>query len=484
MSRAWSSTRRADSTAWPGGWRFPAASSRVLNVPEKGSPTATGAVGYQGDLGRLQAWVLGPLALRGWTLGGTFAGQGTLQETGAVIGGALDTTLTNLTLENVNGKRLKEPELRLRVRGDFSPRKGVIELQQCELASTLLGGSTAGKVATQAGRTDLDLTGDVYYDLERLSQLLTPYTGEMLRFSGQGKAPTTFRGPFNLAEMQANSTFNWTSAYAYGFRLGPGALKAELAGGVVRAQPVTLSANDGKLQFTPSLRIAPAPMELAIDPGLVAQQVRLDPTMCSCVLKYAAPSVANVAQAEGQFSIQIDSCRIPVASPWTSDAAGKLILHNGQIGPGPLVAQLTALFGNVSAARLQKEATVPFIVREGRVHHQSMELAFPELTIRTSGSVGFDQSLALTVEIPLPERLTQNQLAALRGQAVQIPIAGSLDRPAIDPRAFAEVQRKLAVGAVQGVIQNGLRDALQRNNLPVDAQELGNQLNRLLPPRR
>ena len=40
----------------------------------------------------------------------------------------------------------------------------------------------------------------------------------------------------------------------------------------------------------------------------------------------------------------------------------------------------------------------------GRIYHEGLELRFSDLTIRTSGSVGVDQSLALLAEMPVPPK--------------------------------------------------------------------------------
>ena len=107
----------------------------------------------------------------------------------------------------------------------------------------------------------------------------------------------------------------------------------------------------------------------------------------------------------------------------------------------------------------------------GRVYHQGLELVFPELTIRTQGSVGLDQSLQIVAEMPIPPKwLAANATLgnALRNQTITLPIGGSLSRPQIDRRAFDQYSQQFLRKATEGVLQN----------------ELNKQFDRLLQPRK
>jgi translocation and assembly module TamB len=113
----------------------------------------------------------------------------------------------------------------------------------------------------------------------------------------------------------------------------------------------------------------------------------------------------------------------------------------------------------------------------GRVYHTGLELHFPELTIRLSGSVGLDGSLALTAEMPVPPKwLGSSKLAksALGNQTIRLPIGGTLSHPKIDEHALREASAKFARDAAENVIrqemdgkvkkeaENGLRKLFRR----------------------
>jgi translocation and assembly module TamB len=434
-------------------------------LPSQAPATLTGVVGYQGNLERMQTWFFGPLAARGWQLGGTFTGQGELRESAGVIGGTLETTVSNLFMVNGNGRRLSEPQMRLNVRGDYNLRSGAIQVQQCDLASTLLAFTLTGRVDKSRMRPEAELSGNVRYDLERLSHVWQPYLGDALQIVGSGTTPAFYRGPFALADAQGGAGVNWASGMVYGFPIGPGTLKASLANGTLQIEPVSFDMSEGKVQLRPTVRLAQAPAELVLEPGIVAQQVRVTPEMCNALLKYAMPVVAGVTKAEGRFSVQLEGCRVPLADPRQADVSGKLVVHALDVSATPLIQAFATVLNRKATGHLTKESIVPFQLRQGRVYHEGMELAFQDVTIRTSGSVGLDQSINLAAEAPLPQRVAGNNptlMSALRNQIVKLPFTGSLERPTVDRRALDNANRQFIGNATKNVLEDNLQKQLNR----------------------
>jgi hypothetical protein len=114
------------------------------------------------------------------------------------------------------------------------------------------------------------------------------------------------------------------------------------------------------------------------------------------------------------------------------------------------------------AAGQVTECQVPFHMVNGKVHHSNLELAFADFTVKSSGAVGLDGSLAIVVDMPIPPRLAAaaKLTPAQAKQMIGIPIGGTLEHPRPDPRALESLT------AVLG------RSLLE------------NQLNRLLQPKR
>ena len=93
-----------------------------------------------------------------------------------------------------------------------------------------------------------------------------------------------------------------------------------------------------------------------------------------------------------------------------------------------------------------RDQQVNFRVVDGRVHHQNMEFQVGDVTMRSQGSVGFDETVSLTLQIPIQDAWIAKEplLAGLKGQSLQVPVTGTLTRPQMDQRAIASLSRPTA----------------------------------------
>lgn len=434
-------------------------SNGKLTLPAKGGLTLGGGLKYQGSLDRMQNWFVNPQSPTAWRIAGKLAGEGRFEQAGTVTTAQLDTAVENLSVSS-NNQQLAEPQMRLVAAMTYDNQTGTLDLQQCELTSATIAARAKGKT----GGNQTALQGAAQYDLGRLCTLLRPYLGPNVNFTGRRDAPLALRGPLDLATAQGETALAWDSAYCYGFRSGPGTLKLNLTGGVVRAEPLNLDVNEGRMQLAPSLKLAPGEAELNLEPGQVAQQIRIDPAMCNTALLYALPALAGVAEAEGKFSVVLDRCRIPLANPSMGQFQGRMIVHSVQIGPGALIRELAVVLGREAPARLQQESIIPFQMQNGRIYHQGMELVFPDWTVRTQGSVGLDRTIDLLAEMPVPPKWLANNPAAtaLRNQVIQLPIGGTLDRPGLDRRRLAEASQRFIGTAAKNVLEDKVKQQLDR----------------------
>jgi hypothetical protein len=247
--------------------------------------------------------------------------------------------------------------------------------------------------------------------------------------------------------------------------LGPGELKIAMAHGALNVAPTDLVVNQGRLHLAPRVRLSPGPLELSMPAGPLAEQIQVDPAMCASVLRYAAPALANVSTAKGTISVVLDACRIPLADPGSSDLSGRLVIHSLEIGSGPMLHALSVLLGDETPGRLRQESVVAFRMKDRRIYHDGLELMFPVLTIRTSGSVGLDQTMDLTAEMPVPPKWLGGNAAAIRAvanQTIRLPLRGRLDKPELDPRALEQASAQFATKAVGSLIDGGLNQGLNK----------------------
>jgi hypothetical protein len=257
----------------------------------------------------------------------------------------------------------------------------------------------------------------------------------------------------------------WDSADAYGLQLGRGELKAAMADGMVRIEPMDLNVGQGRMRLAPVVRLTSDPIDISLPKGPLAERIQVTPELCAALLKYIAPVLADVTSSQGTFSVDLAGCHIPLGDLAKAEVAGRFTIHSMEVGPGPLVRQFAVLLGRETPAKLRQESTVLFRMVGGRVYHQGLELIFPEFTVRTHGSVGLDQTMNLMAEMPVPPKWLANtpRLAqTLRNQTISVPIAGTLSQPRLDQKAIADLSRQFLQKAAGNMIEGGLNKQFER----------------------
>ncbi len=446
----------------------PSISARVDNaviaLPATQPLELSGELQFQCALDRLQQWLAaGSNELPAWRFSGHLSAKADLRRAGATTAGRVDAAVSDLVVAHESGRRIQQPSVRLVAQGTVDDRTGTIQLDEAELTAAAAGVAGTGTVAFGDRPIRLDLDGRLNYDLDQLTGLLQMVTGPAVRLSGRGTSPFAFHGPLDMALAEASAALNWTDADVYGFRIGAGEIDASLAGGLLGFKPVNLDVSEGKLRLLPSIQFAPGSSILTVEPGRVADRVRINPAMCANGLQYIAPALAGVASAEGRFSIELDRCRVPLEDLKRGQVQGRMVVHDVQVGAGPLVQELAVALGYQGPAQIRRESTIDFQLVDRRVYHRGAELAFPDLTVRTYGSVGVeDRSLAMVAEMPIPPKWLGNNLlgTALKNQLIQLPIAGTLDRPKLDRTALDQASRQFLQNATQNLLQNQLNRLL------------------------
>jgi translocation and assembly module TamB len=437
----------------------------LMAMPQNGPFEISGTVKYQGDLGRMQQWFANRTKPAAWAMGGQLVGNLQFKQSAELIKYEAAADVNNLVVADSSGGKFQEPLVRFSARGDYETKAGLVRLEQAQIASSFVAASAAGRYQSQADKqSQADIGAQVSYDLDRICGLLRPYLGQNVRIAGRGNSPASWRGPLSLAAGQANAGLKWDAADIYGFQIGPGELKPVLNGGLLQIEPAELDVSQGKVFLAPKMRLAPDPMELTLPPGPLVRQVQINPRMCAFFLKYIAPVLADVTSAQGAFSIDLDGCLIPLSDPAKGTFAGRFIIHSIEIGPGPLIRELAVLMGRETPAKLRREGIVPFQMVDGRIYHKDLELIFPDFTVRTYGSVGLDQTLAIMTEMPVPPKWLENNPLApgLKDQIIRIPLAGTLQKPQLDRAEMDKLSRQFIRNAARNMLEDGLNKGLDR----------------------
>jgi hypothetical protein len=493
---------------------------------QNGTNQLSGAAAFRADLARLGAWRVQPAQGTQYRTSGEFTGNIRFVQQASRVVGEVTATGQNLALASnapTNPSKptdraapggfqtiWQEPRLTLRGTTNYDASTDQVTFDQFQIQSNTLQAAAAGKIQKLSSVAECNLNGTLNYDLAQVTPLLQPYVGAGIQLTGREQARFTLAGKLSDGNMpQAQLTalsrdpyrtepslqgrgthwsrrvhaqleLPWSGANVYGLPVGAGRLAAKLGDGALRIEPIALAIGEGQLTAAPNVRFDPEPAQLTMPAGPVITNVRISPEVSEAMLKYVAPILAGTTQSEGLFSLKLDGMRVPLADSRRADSAGQLTVHSVRVVPGPMASQFVGVAREIEAlvkrrdpaGLLSKQVTlvsvsdqqVNFRVADGRVYHQNMEFQIGDISLRSQGSVGFDQTVSLTLQIPIQDAWVAKEpvLAGLKGQSLQVPVGGTLTHPQMDQRALAQLTGQLIQKGAGQAVGNELNKALDK----------------------
>lgn len=421
------------------------------NLAVSGNGTAVTDFNRLGRTLKLQSDPAGGDALRGRGTGPIrFRWQGDTTTFGATL------DVRDFAYGDPRKTGISEPAFRLEFDGQYDERPDRLTINRSLVDRAGFAVDARGAWSKLSTTQDLALNGNLTYDLAVLTPELRNSLGSGFRAAGKGSRPFSFSGslapggaapgkpppPSPFGKLTAEGGLGWDAITAYGFDTGRGELKVKVANGVGTVSPIQATFGGGRITLTPTVRLAPDPAELTLAKGKVVDHAKLTPAACAGALGYALPVIANAAQAEGELSAVLDENRVPLADVTKATMKGQIVVHRATVGAGPVVTEIVKLLGQPSArVTLANEMAVPVQVKDGRVYHENLAITVNGYAVKTTGSVGFDGSLAMVADVPIPGTfpgLKNNPVLkkALEGKVVKVPITGTMARPAVDARMF------------------------------------------------
>lgn len=337
---------------------------------------------------------------------------------------------------------------------------------------TLTANGTVGKLSTEAA---LNLTGTVAYDLAKVEPTLREHLGKTAAASGKdvkafratGNVLAGKPATVNLTGLSATAGLGWTSLRAYGFDVGKGELTATADRGRLTTTPVRATFGGGTVTAEPTVTLNPGLFDLSFKPGRVVERAKLTPQVCAEAVGYALPAIANSAQADGVVSFDLGSNLFPLTNPAAGSFKGTLTVHEGAVSPSPMVTQILDVLGvSTPAVQLQKESVVPVELKNGRVTHSNFTFMVGNTPVSTSGSVGTDGTLDMTVTVPVGTSLAEKLAAkappavqqAIARQKVAVKVKGTLDKPQLDADGMRAQMQAVVANVAKDAVQDTVKD--------------------------
>ncbi|MEQ8787609.1 MAG: hypothetical protein RIC55_15000 [Pirellulaceae bacterium] len=467
-------------------------------------PTVAGNVAFRCDLDRLSGWFEDPQSPLPVHYFGEATGALAVNLTRGVSSadmniGVKDFVAARQTAPGQPWQPLwREPEVKIVGQASYDSQKSAAGLNNLSVQSSALSVTASGQVADLSQRVNVDLDGQLAYDLERISPVLKPYLGDDFLLTGKKNESFSVHGPvlaaaptnppasvvattaaasppFSIStELKAQAGLGWDSADAFALKVGPGNLNVALADGVAQVTPIDLPVSGGRVQFAPQFLLNRQPMLMVAGKGQVFENVAITPIMCRTWLKYVAPLVADATEVKGTFSTTLEGATVPLTAPMEGAAKGALTVHSAEVGPGPLGRQVLLLARQIEHTVKGKplqgfslpqtvwmsmpEQTIDFQMADRGVRHQNMRFQVGDVEVRTEGLVNFDQSIDLLATVPIrDEWTTQPWLRGMKGKSLQLPLKGTLTEPKLDDRVWRELTSRMVQGAAERLLDRGLQ---------------------------
>ncbi|MBN2290979.1 MAG: hypothetical protein JXM70_01055 [Pirellulales bacterium] len=195
---------------------------------------------------------------------------------------------------------------------------------------------------------------------------------------------------------------------------------------------------------------------LATEPLTLFDHSELTPGACRDFLQFVAPILADITTVEGRFSLKLDEWKVPLTAPKQTTGQGVFHIESLNVSPSPLVANIADLLKLNPNLVAVKDCPVKFKMKDERVEHVNLTFYIEGIQVRTTGSVGLDETLDMTVEIPVPKHLLSEKLlgngpliAAIKEQTVILPVGGTLSKPTIDTKRLG--------GAIQSMVRGTMK---------------------------
>lgn len=191
---------------------------------------------------------------------------------------------------------------------------------------------------------------------------------------------------------------------------------------------------------------------LTVTPATVIEHQELTPRLFRQGLQLVTPILANEVDVDGRITLQVDECRVPLEPNHSADTTreatirGRIAFENVRVGMRNTimrqVIEATSRLLNVgipNVVTVAESSDVKFEFREGRVYHDGLTLLIPHgearsFNLQSSGSVGLDDSLDLTLAVTLPGTLAGKTgfgklTQFVTSRPVHVRVQGTLDEP-------------------------------------------------------
>lgn len=367
--------------------------------------------------------------------------------------------------------------------GKWDNASSSLTLDTCRMEAPWINYAGTMSYKTVNAEQVIAIKGQAIYDAARVAERIQPWTGGQLQMVGQKTIPVevVWKGKADsvgssLAGLQAATRLGWDQARLVGINIGAADVPVSVTNGQL-ATAAEIPVSGGVVRWDVASDLTAQDMIIYQKPMIVLENVAITPEMCQTWLKYVTPLLADATSVEGRLSLKLDQASLNPTNTRNQTVVGQLLIHNAEVGPGPLSNQIITLVQQINAIRKQDftqavssqkvwvqmpEQKIDFEMLNGQVIHRNLNIRAGDVTISTSGAVDIDGRMELLASVPIPDDWVEKSqwLAGMRGQTLQFPVRGTLTGPQLDLQLLKQFGRQQIQQAASGLIQQQLSKGL------------------------
>jgi len=443
------------------------------NMAAKTTPRCRGAAAVTMDLESISRWQRPPL--RG-APPPQMQGRANLRLTAANAG--QDTRLTaEGKLEDLavvlapRGGALREKSVTLRSEALLRGAVPTLTISQLAAETEWLKLSATGELVDLRGRRQTRLSGTTAINYNILAQRLAAAGFNVIGLSGEpGTRPFNFAG--NLGDgaaalrsfAQADGRVGVGKIKLWEVELGASDASFHLDRGLLKLG-YKAGFGGGVVRLEPTVQIAIDPPVAELDKGvMVLDKLPLTQDIVDSVLAMVNPLLRGCLLGGGTVDLQALETRIPLGGGTAnqSEAEFSVTLNDTIFTVAGVLGEALELAGIERRDLTISKSTMRAVCRNGRIETSPFEIAFNEHKLRLYGTVGLDQTVAYTVELPLGKKLVGSHVwPYIQGLTIRVPITGTVTNLRLNREAGKkEIARLIAEATLRAVEQ--LQKLLQK----------------------
>ena len=376
----------------------------------------------------------------------------------------LSAELEEFTVDSTGGTSFREERIHLAGLVLLDTAAGTAVLESFSLTSSPVNLSANAIFSRQEERVDLAADGQLGLDLARVGDLANAWLGTDLVLEGKDQHPfrlvsylTGQEGENILTQTEFSAGLSADVIRAFGLDIRDLAVPVGLSNGVASAA-IDAGVNEGRIHLRPVVDFNQEMTSLVlVQPTNLLAGVHLTEALANELLAHLHPMFKGATGLSGSIDLGMDEFVWPLDAASRSQARfnGVMTFHDLQLQTSGLLEHV------LEAAKVRERGMqvdtreIRFTCRDGRVEASPMQLNVKGHDLVLAGSMGLDQTLDYSAQIPVTEDLVGKQVYPyLADTTLRLPIRGTVADPALGMNVLQE--------AIGDLSRQALRNAAQR----------------------